>query len=87
MGGVKVITDKTRIEYLAENIRRGMQRNKWSQEQLEAESGVPQASISQILNSKVDPRITAVFKLASALDVSVDVLLSEPREKISQKSS
>ena len=82
-----MITDKRRLAYLAENLRRAMQRNQWSQERLEAMSGVPQTSISLILNAKVDPRITAVFRLASALDLSLDLLLSEPREKISRISS
>jgi transcriptional regulator with XRE-family HTH domain len=81
---MEVITDKTRISNLGENLRRAMRKAKMSQEQLEAESGVPQATISQILNAKVDPRISAVFKLANALETSIDKLLTEPAEKISQ---
>jgi transcriptional regulator with XRE-family HTH domain len=84
---MKVITDKTKLENLAENLRRAMVRSKWSQEQLEAMSGVPQATISFVLNAKVDPRISAVSKLADALDTSIDKLLSEPPKKNLQRSS
>jgi transcriptional regulator with XRE-family HTH domain len=82
---MKVITDKGSIENLATNLRRAMRLHKWSQEQLEAESGVPQATISEVLNAKIDPRVSAVLKLAQALETSVDKLLSSPAEKILTK--
>lgn len=81
------MTDKTRILYLAENLRRVMRLRNLSQEQLEAESGVPQATISRVLNAKSDPAVSVVFHLARALGTSVDMLLSAPDEKISAKSS
>ena len=81
-----ISTDKVRIDFLAENLKRAMRVAKCSQEQLEAESGVSQATISRILNSKHDPAVSVVWRLAKALATSVDMLLAEPSEKKSQRS-
>lgn len=44
-------------------------------------SGVPAARLSDILTGKTkDPRLETVRKLAAALDVGVDDLISEPAD-------
>jgi HTH-type transcriptional regulator/antitoxin HipB len=46
---------------------------KWSQSQLSEEAGVSQQAISRIENGKVDPTLTTLFKLVSALEMDLDV--------------
>ena len=84
---MNVVTDKERLTYLGENLRRAMRLHKMSQEQLEADSGVSQATISEVLNAKHDPSICAVWRLAQVLETSVDRLLSAPPKKILEKSA
>ena len=76
-----VSTDRSRMEVLAANLKRAMQRAKCSQEQLEAESGVSQATISRILNAKHDPAVSVVWRLAQALATSIDMLMAGIPEK------
>ena len=76
-----VFTDRDRIAVLADNLRRAMAKQKMSQEQLESESGVSQATISRILNAKHDPASTVVWRLAQALETSMDKLFEQPTKK------
>ncbi len=48
-----------------------------SLKQLEARSGVDGSLINRIENGKVTPRVDTILKLARALEVSVDELLSD----------
>jgi|YNPNPStandDraft_1061719.scaffolds.fasta_scaffold62637_2 transcriptional regulator with XRE-family HTH domain len=48
-----------------------------SLKQLEARSGVDSSLINRIENGKVTPRVDTILKLARALEVSVDELLSD----------
>ena len=82
-----MVTDKDRVANLATNLRRLMVRNGLSQQKLAAASGVPQVTISRLLNARNDPAVSVVSRLADALDTSVDKLLSEPPEKNLQNAS
>jgi transcriptional regulator with XRE-family HTH domain len=77
-----ISTDQDVVANLADNLRRAMRKNHMSQEQLEAESGVPQATISRLLNRKTETTVSTIWRIASALETSVDKLLSPPTEKI-----
>ena len=46
---------------------------KWSQRQLSEETGISQQAISKIENNKVDPTLTTVFKMLSALEVDLKI--------------
>lgn len=51
-------------------VREARHRKGWTQEQLEAESGVSQAVISNIERGETpDPASSTVMKLAAALDI------------------
>ena len=55
-----------------------MQRRGLSQTELSRRSGVPQPMISDIINKNVlNPRITTMLKLATALKCAVDDLIEE----------
>ncbi len=82
-----MITNPERLGFLAQNIRDRLELLGWTQEELEQKSGVTQATISKLLNAKVDTRITAVWSIAEALGTSIDKMLQEPAKKILQKSS
>jgi len=80
------LKDPNQIQNLAINLKAAMERLNVSQEQLEAESGVSQSVISRILNAKMQPGVTTVWRLATALNTSMDWLLATPRERILAKS-
>ena len=82
-----MVTDKERVANLAANIRRMMVRNELSQQKLAALSGVPQVTISRVLNARNDPAVSVVSRLAEAFDTSVDKLLDPPPRKNLQKAS
>jgi len=64
-------------------LREARKRRGLTQEQLESESGVSQAVISNIERGVVtDPASSTVFKLAAALDVDPRSLRFEEREAI-----
>jgi transcriptional regulator with XRE-family HTH domain len=84
---METLKDQEQIENLAENLAAVMHRQKMSQEQLEAESGVDQAAISRMLNAKGNPAVTKVWRVAVALETSMDRLLSQPAKKILAKTS
>ena len=73
--------DADQIGNLAANLQAAMDLRKMSQETLERRSGVPQATISRILNAKSNPAVTHVARLARALRTSIDMLMAEPIEE------
>lgn len=73
--------DADQIRNLAANLEAAMELRDMSQETLERLSGVPQATISRILNAKSNPAVTHVVRLARALRTSVDVLMAVPIEE------
>ena len=77
--------DSAQVKVLAENLRYWMRRLACSQELLEAESGVPQATISRILNAKSNPAVTQVWRLAKALGISLELLLPVPQQEKGKK--
>lgn len=79
--------DEQQVQWLAENLKKAMRRQRMSQETLEAESGVTQGTISRILNARMNPSVTIVWRLAAALETSIDILLTTPREKIPANAS
>ncbi|MGA3155860.1 MAG: helix-turn-helix transcriptional regulator [Streptosporangiaceae bacterium] len=81
-----MLRDTERIANLAENLRAAMHRFGWTQQKLEAESGVPQPIISRILNAKGEPGVITVWRLAEALQTSLDKLLASPVRKFLAKS-
>jgi transcriptional regulator with XRE-family HTH domain len=84
---METVKDKKQIEHLAANILAAMELRSMSQETLERRSGVPQATISRILNAKSNPAVTHVVRLARALRTSVDLLMAEPIEENASTSS
>jgi len=76
-----MVTDRDRVANLAANVRRMMVRNGFSQQRLATISGVPQVTISRVLNAKNDPAVSVVSRLAEAFDTSVDKLLETPPGK------
>ena len=76
-----MVTDKEELANLAANLRAAMVRNRWDQLDLEKASGVPQPTISRVLNGKNDPALSVVTRLAKALKTSIDALVSPPPRK------
>jgi len=62
---------------LGDNIKRLMEQRELSQFRLSLAAEVPQSRISNILSGRVkNPRVVTVVRLAKALGVTVDELLS-----------
>lgn len=73
--------DQQEMEHLAVNLRIAMNEKHWSQVDLAAAAGVQQSLISRILCGKSDPCISSLSRLAKALSVKIDALLSPPPRK------
>jgi len=69
------------IRNLGLNIVLALREKDWTQQQLEAASGVPQPTISKIIRGKRDPSVSIVSRLAKALTKTIDELLSPPNRK------
>ena len=82
-----MVTDQDEMQNLAANIRLAMEEKHWSQLDLKRASGVPQPTISGILNKKNDPSVSVVSRLAKALSTSIDNLLSPPPRKNLRRAS
>ena len=76
-----MVTDKDELRNLAANLLMALRAKEWTQEDLEAASGVPQATISNLLRAKYDPSFSVVSRLAKALRRSMDDLASPPPRK------
>jgi len=64
---------------LGNNIKKLMDEQEISQFRLSLAAEVPQSRISNILSGRVkNPRVATVSRLAKALGVTVDDLLSDP---------
>jgi transcriptional regulator with XRE-family HTH domain len=62
---------------LANFLREQMKGHGWSQKDLAAESGVPAPTLSRLLNTAdVEPELTTLVKLSSALEVPLWRLIS-----------
>lgn len=66
---------------LGANVRKERIRRNWSQEDLARFCGVSKAMLSQVESGKVNPTIGTLWKIASALDVDLNLLLrGKPQE-------
>lgn len=74
-------SEKQRLEFLAANLRAAMLEKHWSQEQLEAESGVSQGTISNTLNARNEPGCITLLRLSRALGKTMDKMLAAPRRQ------
>jgi transcriptional regulator with XRE-family HTH domain len=75
------------LKGFSDNVRgiRTAKTPRWSQERLSSETKLHRTEIGKIDQGKVDPRLSTVFILASALGVSVDDLLVGLRVPIERK--
>lgn len=64
-------------ELLSKNLKKFRKEKELTQEELGKKADVPQSLISDIENSKSIPRMDTVQKLANALELDINVLLSE----------
>jgi transcriptional regulator with XRE-family HTH domain len=74
------------LKVFGENVRRvrTARSPRWSQEQLSGATRLHRTEIGKIEQGKVEPRLTTLFILADALEVSVEDLLlglSVPQER------
>ncbi len=65
--------------YLAENVTALRRRRDLSQEKLAALAQIPRSTITHMESGSGNPSLTNLCKLASALGVSIESLLSRPR--------
>jgi transcriptional regulator with XRE-family HTH domain len=86
---VKVASDREAIDILAANVRRLMKdrARPITQQALEAASGVPQPTISRILNAQGGPSVCSLLRIADALGVSLDSLFKEQKSRIPEMAS
>ena len=77
-----MISDKDTIRTVATNIRRLMQDRKvpLTQQALAAKARVQQSAISRLLNAQNEPTFCLVARIAAALRVPLDMLLTKPEE-------
>jgi transcriptional regulator with XRE-family HTH domain len=73
--------DQDEMQHLATNLRIAMIEKSWSQVDLADAAKVQQSLISRILCGKSDPCISSLSRLAKALNVKIDALLSPPPRK------
>ena len=65
---------------LSRNIDAILQRKGWSRYRLAQESGITEATISNIMNETHEPRISVLVTLATAMGVSANRLIAGHRE-------
>ena len=78
-----MISDKETIKTVAANIRRLMQDRKvpLTQQALAAKARVQQSAICRLLKAQNEPTFCLVARIASALRVPLDMLLTKPEEE------
>lgn len=69
--------------YLAENIITLRKRSELSQGKLANKAGIPRSTITNMESGAGNPSLTNLCKLAAALGVSIEELLSRPRNETS----
>jgi XRE family transcriptional regulator, regulator of sulfur utilization len=65
--------------YIAQNIRQLRQNRNMSQEQLSRLSGVPRPTWSNLESGTANPTVSVLAKVAAALQVSLEELISPPK--------
>ena len=69
--------------YLAENVTALRRRRDLSQEKLAVLAQIPRSTITHMESGGGNPSLTNLCKLAAALGVSIETLLSRPRQACS----
>src|SRR4029079_1582324 len=65
--------------YIAQNIRQLRQSRNLTQEQLSRISGVPRPTWSNLESGSANPTVSVLIKVAAALQVPVEELISPPK--------
>jgi len=84
---MKVLTDQQIKSHMAANLRRMLDSRGWSQSELHRRSGVNNMTISEVIRGETVPGIGVASRIADALDVTIDKLISAPPENSSRKAS
>lgn len=66
-------------QYLGQNLEVLRKKRDWSQVQLAKASGIPRTTITNIESGSANPSLSNLIKLAAALNVGLEELLSRPR--------
>ena len=66
-------------QYIAQNIKQLRQSRNFSQEQLSRLSGVPRPTWSNLESGTANPTVSVLVKVAAALQVPVEELISPPK--------
>src|SRR5205085_11992665 len=66
-------------EYIAQNVKELRQSRNMSQEQLSRLSGVPRPTWSNLESGTANPTVSVLTKVAAALQVPVEELISPPK--------
>lgn len=82
-----VITDEKARQNIAANIRRLLEDRGWSQNELARRTGEYPTNISRVVRGVFAPQVGLFARIAEALDVSMDRLVSEPPQENSRKSA
>ena len=69
------MTEQTRAERVAANVRAEMARAGYSQRQLAADLGIAQQGLSQRLNGRVPFRVNELDRIAAILGVDLAALI------------
>ena len=69
--------------YLADNITALRKRSELSQEKLASKAGIPRSTLTHMESGGGNPSLTNLCKLAAALGVGIEELLSRPRNDCS----
>lgn len=69
--------------YLADNIVALRKRSELSQGKLAAKAGIPRSTLTHMESGAGNPSLSNLCKLAAALGVSIEELLSRPRDECS----
>jgi transcriptional regulator with XRE-family HTH domain len=74
------------IKEISNNIFKLRKEKKWSQERLAREADIPFTTLTKIENGTTkNPSIETLIKIANALGVTVDILISESKNAKSNK--
>jgi len=69
-------------EHLAANVKYVRERRNMTQADLAKRSGVPRSTVANLETGSSNPTLAVLTKVASALDLSVEELLSPPRGRL-----
>lgn len=76
-----VLDDETAVEYISANVKRLLEEQGISQSELARRSDNQRMFISDIVNGNHSPKLGPLSRVAEALGVRVDDLLSAPKRR------